>query len=79
LPNIADLRYIWQEDSFWLIEALEELRAEFPKLPFPWLFRRESYHLSPANFDTAFIRKLEERDFLTVETAAEISARRIPA
>jgi hypothetical protein len=63
-----------------IIEALEELRAGFPKLPFPWLFRRESYHLSPANGEEEFIRKLEERAVAfkqpTVETAAEISGKR---
>lgn len=61
-----------------IIKALEELRAGFPKLPFPWLFRRDSYHLSPANGEEEFVRKLEERAVAvkqaTVETAAEISA-----
>ena len=60
-----------------IIEALQELRAGFPKLPFPWLFRRDSYHLSPANGEEEFVRKLEERAVAlkqpTVETAAEIS------
>jgi hypothetical protein len=44
-----------------ILQALLKLRAEFPQLPFPWLFRLEPYHLTPANGEEELVRKLSER------------------
>lgn len=44
-----------------IIHNLLALRAKFPELPFPWLFRASPYHLTPTDGEEALMRKLEER------------------
>ena len=44
-----------------IISNLLKLRAPYPKLPFPWLFRLNPYHLTPAKGEEELVRKLEER------------------
>jgi hypothetical protein len=61
-----------------IYQALENIRAEFPEPPFPWLFRAEPYHLTPTNGEEEVVRELSERavafkEFLGQEQASRLA------
>lgn len=57
-----------------LVQTLHQLRAEFPTPPFPWLFRRDSYEMAPADGEKELICDLEKRAAASQQNAAQTSA-----
>ena len=57
-----------------LVQTLRQLRAEFPDPPFPWLFRRNSYEMAPADGEKELVCDLEKRAAASKQNADEINA-----